>query len=45
AGRAAQGPGVAYLAHVVGFALGFAFAWVRFGGRTRACPAGQVAGE
>ncbi|MFE2510557.1 rhomboid family intramembrane serine protease [Streptomyces naganishii] len=35
AGRAAQGPGVAYLAHVVGFALGFAFAWVRFGRRTR----------
>ena len=25
------GPGVAYLAHVVGFALGFLYAWVRYG--------------
>lgn len=31
AGRAAQGPGVAYLAHLVGFSLGFVYAWVRFG--------------
>lgn len=31
AGRAGQGPGVAYLAHLVGFGLGLAFAWVRFG--------------
>ncbi|MGW1156802.1 rhomboid family intramembrane serine protease [Streptomyces sp. NPDC002513] len=29
ADRATQGPGVAYLAHVVGFALGFLYAWVR----------------
>ncbi|MEU6475633.1 rhomboid family intramembrane serine protease [Streptomyces sp. NPDC047017] len=35
AGQAAQGPGVAYLAHVIGFALGFAVAWVRYGGRAR----------
>ncbi|MER6976666.1 rhomboid family intramembrane serine protease [Streptomyces carpinensis] len=35
AGQAGQGPGVAYLAHVVGFALGFAYAWVRFGRETR----------
>jgi membrane associated rhomboid family serine protease len=34
AGHAAQGPGVAYLAHVVGFALGFACAWA-VGGRVR----------
>ncbi|GGJ65131.1 rhomboid family intramembrane serine protease [Streptomyces brasiliensis] len=31
AGQASSGPGVAYLAHLVGFSLGFAFAWVRFG--------------
>ncbi|MFF4395857.1 rhomboid family intramembrane serine protease [Streptomyces sp. NPDC001480] len=36
--RAAQGPGVAYLAHLVGFGLGFVFAWVLFGRATRACP-------
>ncbi len=35
AGRAGDGPGVAYLAHLVGFGLGFAFAWVRFGSGTR----------
>ncbi|MCF3131791.1 rhomboid family intramembrane serine protease [Streptomyces olivochromogenes] len=35
AGRAPQGPGVAYLAHLVGFSLGFVFAWVRFGRATR----------
>lgn len=33
--QAPQGPGVAYLAHVVGFALGFGYAWVRFGRATR----------
>ncbi|WP_443043587.1 rhomboid family intramembrane serine protease [Streptomyces sp. GS7] len=26
-----SGPGVAYLAHVVGFALGFLYAWARYG--------------
>ncbi|MQY33029.1 hypothetical protein SRB17_09890 [Streptomyces sp. RB17] len=31
AGRSAQGPGVAYLAHLVGFVLGFVYAWVRYG--------------
>ncbi|WP_020115826.1 rhomboid family intramembrane serine protease, partial [Streptomyces canus] len=31
AGRASDGPGVAYLAHLVGFGLGLVFAWVRFG--------------
>jgi membrane associated rhomboid family serine protease len=35
AGRAPQGPGVAYLAHLVGFGLGFGYAWVRFGRTTR----------
>lgn len=37
--RAPQGPGVAYLAHLVGFALGLCFAWVRFGRATRVKPA------
>ncbi|MEU6573054.1 rhomboid family intramembrane serine protease [Streptomyces sp. NPDC046805] len=47
AGRASQGPGVAYLAHVVGFGLGFLFAWVRFGRGTkvRASPAPASEGE
>ncbi|PAZ09213.1 rhomboid family intramembrane serine protease [Streptomyces sp. SA15] len=35
AGRAGQGPGVAYLAHLLGFGLGFCFAWARFGRTTR----------
>ncbi|MBQ0829996.1 rhomboid family intramembrane serine protease [Streptomyces tagetis] len=35
AGRAGDGPGVAYLAHLVGFGLGFLYAWVRFGRGTR----------
>ncbi|MCB5910681.1 rhomboid family intramembrane serine protease [Streptomyces pinistramenti] len=30
--RDPTGPGVAYLAHVVGFALGFLYAWVRYRG-------------
>jgi membrane associated rhomboid family serine protease len=29
-GRATDGPGVAYLAHLVGFGLGFGYAWARF---------------
>jgi membrane associated rhomboid family serine protease len=45
AGRAGQGPGVAYLAHVIGFALGFACAWVRYGRRTRVKPAPAPAPE
>ncbi|NED36405.1 rhomboid family intramembrane serine protease [Streptomyces sp. SID8499] len=46
AGRAGQGPGVAYLAHVVGFGLGFLFAWVRYGGpgRRGRRPGGAVVG-
>ncbi|WP_320775152.1 rhomboid family intramembrane serine protease [Streptomyces sp. CRN 30] len=43
AGREARGPGVAYLAHVVGFALGFAYAWVRYG-RRAAAPAASGEG-
>ncbi|MEU9030148.1 rhomboid family intramembrane serine protease [Streptomyces sp. NPDC048383] len=33
--RAESGPGVAYLAHVVGFSLGFLYAWVRYRRTTR----------
>jgi membrane associated rhomboid family serine protease len=33
AGRASDGPGVAYLAHLVGFGLGFGYAWARYGSR------------
>ncbi|BBC37160.1 Integral membrane protein [Streptomyces graminofaciens] len=35
AGRETSGPGVAYLAHLVGFGLGFVCAWVRYGRTTR----------
>jgi membrane associated rhomboid family serine protease len=35
AGRSSGGPGVAYLAHLVGFSLGFVYAWGRFRRRTR----------
>lgn len=47
AGRASHGPGVAYLAHLMGFGLGFAFAWARFGRstRVRATPAPAPEGE
>ncbi|NUR40750.1 MAG: rhomboid family intramembrane serine protease [Streptomyces sp.] len=45
AGRAPNGPGVAYLAHLVGFGLGFAFAWVRFPPATRVKPAPAPAPE
>jgi membrane associated rhomboid family serine protease len=47
AGRASDGPGVAYLAHLVGFGLGLVFAWVRFGRttRVRAAPATAPEGE
>ncbi|GHF62189.1 rhomboid family intramembrane serine protease [Streptomyces thermodiastaticus] len=45
AGRATQGPGVAYLAHVIGFGLGFACAWARYGRRTRVKPAPAPAPE
>ncbi|MFG2709519.1 rhomboid family intramembrane serine protease [Streptomyces goshikiensis] len=33
--RAESGPGVAYLAHLVGFSLGFLYAWVRYRRTTR----------
>ncbi|WP_030964123.1 rhomboid family intramembrane serine protease [Streptomyces sp. NRRL S-378] len=33
--RADSGPGVAYLAHLVGFSLGFLSAWARYRGTTR----------
>ncbi|MFF8034016.1 MULTISPECIES: rhomboid family intramembrane serine protease [unclassified Streptomyces] len=47
AGRAAQGPGVAYLAHVVGFGLGFGCAWVCSGRATtvKSAPAPAPEGE
>ncbi|MFJ5777370.1 rhomboid family intramembrane serine protease [Streptomyces sp. NPDC093094] len=47
AGRATGGPGVAYLAHLVGFGLGFAYAWARHGRTTRvkAAPAPAPEGE
>ncbi|MFI5974635.1 rhomboid family intramembrane serine protease [Streptomyces sp. NPDC051452] len=47
AGRASDGPGVAYLAHLVGFGLGFGYAWVRYGlaTRVRSAPAPASEGE
>jgi membrane associated rhomboid family serine protease len=44
AGQAAQGPGVAYLAHLVGFGLGFVFAWARFNGTTAVSSRGTTPG-
>ncbi|NEB74873.1 rhomboid family intramembrane serine protease [Streptomyces sp. SID14478] len=35
AGQDSQGPGVAYLAHLVGFSVGFLYAWVRYGRRPK----------
>jgi membrane associated rhomboid family serine protease len=50
AGRAADGPGVAYLAHLVGFGLGFGYASVRYARpsgptRVKAAPAPAPEGE
>ncbi|WP_344608620.1 rhomboid family intramembrane serine protease [Streptomyces glaucus] len=45
AGRAGAGPGVAYLAHLVGFGLGFVFAWVCSGRTTRVNSAPATAPE
>ncbi|MGW5969109.1 rhomboid family intramembrane serine protease [Streptomyces sp. NPDC055186] len=44
---ASDGPGVAYLAHLVGFGLGFCCAWARFRGATtvRTAPAPAPEGE
>ncbi|MEV7003019.1 rhomboid family intramembrane serine protease [Streptomyces sp. NPDC093982] len=44
AGRADQGPGVAYLAHLVGFGLGFGFAWARFRPATAVSSRGPTPG-
>ncbi|WP_317442902.1 rhomboid family intramembrane serine protease [Streptomyces collinus] len=46
AGSSGSGPGVAYLAHLVGFGLGFGYAWLRYGrerGRGRGLGAAVVA--
>ncbi|MER7476415.1 rhomboid family intramembrane serine protease [Streptomyces sp. NPDC126510] len=50
AGRAPDGPGVAYLAHLIGFGLGFGYASVRYGRptgptRVKAAPAPAPEGE
>ncbi|MFJ5259215.1 rhomboid family intramembrane serine protease [Streptomyces sp. NPDC088387] len=47
AGRADQGPGVAYLAHLIGFGLGFCYTWVRFrtGTRVKAARVPEPEGE
>ncbi|XIE78237.1 rhomboid family intramembrane serine protease [Streptomyces sp. SBR177] len=43
---AGAGPGVAYLAHVIGFVLGFLYAWARYrGGDTVKPPAAAIEGE
>ncbi|MFE2531146.1 rhomboid family intramembrane serine protease [Streptomyces sp. NPDC059371] len=36
--RSSSGPGVAYLAHLVGFSLGFVYAWARFRRRRAVVP-------
>jgi membrane associated rhomboid family serine protease len=41
AARATHGPGVAYLAHLLGFSAGFLYAWVRYG-RPASAAAGNV---
>ncbi|MFI8216867.1 rhomboid family intramembrane serine protease [Streptomyces sp. NPDC085932] len=50
AGRATAGPGVAYLAHLIGFGLGFGYASVRYGRpasptRVKTAPAPAPEGE
>lgn len=40
-----QGPGVAYLAHLIGFSLGFLWAWVRYRGRAKVKVAPATATE
>jgi membrane associated rhomboid family serine protease len=46
AGRAPQGPGVAYLAHLMGFSIGFLYSWVRYGRTARVkTPATATEGE
>ncbi|MFB7713892.1 rhomboid family intramembrane serine protease [Streptomyces sp. NPDC056105] len=45
AGQSSQGPGVAYLAHLVGFSVGFLYAWVRYGGRRRGARSASAQGR
>ncbi|WP_189884060.1 rhomboid family intramembrane serine protease [Streptomyces xantholiticus] len=40
-----SGPGVAYLAHLVGFGVGFVYAWGRFGRGTRVNASSATEGE
>ncbi|MEU7568028.1 rhomboid family intramembrane serine protease [Streptomyces fradiae] len=42
---AGSGPGVAYLAHLIGFALGFLYAWARYRGIRVKAPAAATEGE
>ncbi len=46
-GQVGEGPGVAYLAHLIGFGLGLGYAWVRFGRATtvKGTPAPAPEGE
>ncbi|MGW6460938.1 rhomboid family intramembrane serine protease [Streptomyces sp. NPDC055078] len=41
-GAGRGGPGVAYLAHLVGFGAGFLYAWGRFGRGAAVCPTDQA---
>ncbi|SDK06119.1 rhomboid family intramembrane serine protease [Streptomyces indicus] len=43
--RDASGPGVAYLAHLVGFGLGFLYAWVRYAGARGAAVRARTGGK
>ncbi|MGY0486993.1 rhomboid family intramembrane serine protease [Streptomyces sp. WG-D5] len=47
AGQDSQGPGVAYLAHLVGFSVGFLYAWARYRSRAKveAKPATATEGD
>ncbi|MEW2633494.1 rhomboid family intramembrane serine protease [Streptomyces sp. NPDC048389] len=42
---AGSGPGVAYLAHLVGFGVGFVYAWGRYGRGTRVSASSATEGE
>ncbi|MEU6661481.1 rhomboid family intramembrane serine protease [Streptomyces sp. NPDC046821] len=43
--QGSQGPGVAYLAHLVGFSVGFLYAWARYRGRAKVKEAPATATE
>ncbi|MFE4248555.1 rhomboid family intramembrane serine protease [Streptomyces sp. NPDC056910] len=45
AGQGSQGPGVAYLAHLVGFSVGFLYAWVRYRGKGRGARSASAQGR